>query len=292
MARATPGAYIASQFVSNLQMQSEPVYIISLMGQFEESDVERLLSLLATAADPAVQKPISGRRRDLLKGMQAFLGADAWLWFSGELRSDDEENQRTSSLLYDGFKGQEPSRVFQNVGLPAIRSLFMPGDDDHHDRHARQIIPLSGHRSGKSPALSLPAIRCALAANHCIVARCQPHDQTYVGVIFRRKNKKRAAPFTQRELSLLNLLFENVNWLNSSEMDAPASDALESLSPREQQVLLLLLDGKSPKEAAKELGLSAHTVTDYLKQIYSKLEVNSRGELLARFISSGSPPSA
>jgi DNA-binding NarL/FixJ family response regulator len=45
-----------------------------------------------------------------------------------------------------------------------------------------------------------------------------------------------------------------------------------------------LLEGDAEKQVALKLGLSPHTVHEYVKVLYRKLEVSSRSELLARFI--------
>ena len=53
------------------------------------------------------------------------------------------------------------------------------------------------------------------------------------------------------------------------------------LSQREQDTLRCLLDGMSQKEAAAHLGLSAHTVHQYVKSLYRRVGVASRFELFA-----------
>jgi DNA-binding NarL/FixJ family response regulator len=58
------------------------------------------------------------------------------------------------------------------------------------------------------------------------------------------------------------------------------------LSPRMRQTLDELLAGSSEKEIAARLGLSRHTIHVYVKALYRGFEVNSRGELLARFVHS------
>src|SRR5438067_2380677 len=63
----------------------------------------------------------------------------------------------------------------------------------------------------------------------------------------------------------------------------PAS--LPPLSPRLKQTLELLLAGESEKQIARRLSLSQHTVHVYVKALYKGFGVSSRGELLARFIS-------
>lgn len=54
------------------------------------------------------------------------------------------------------------------------------------------------------------------------------------------------------------------------------------ISPREQQVLELLIEGMSVKEIGESLGRSPHTITDHLKSLHRKLEANSRGELVSK----------
>src|SRR5688500_9364645 len=56
------------------------------------------------------------------------------------------------------------------------------------------------------------------------------------------------------------------------------------LSPRMQQTLQSLLTGDSEKQAAAKLGVSRNTVHVYVKQLYRRFGVNSRGELLAKWV--------
>jgi len=55
------------------------------------------------------------------------------------------------------------------------------------------------------------------------------------------------------------------------------------LSPREKQLVLLLLRGMTLRQAAPELGLTVSTVATYSKAIYRKLNINSRAELFLMF---------
>jgi DNA-binding CsgD family transcriptional regulator len=57
---------------------------------------------------------------------------------------------------------------------------------------------------------------------------------------------------------------------------------LYGLTEREQQVTQLLVQGLPIDEIAKALWLSRHTVRDYAKTIFAKLEVSSRPELTAK----------
>jgi DNA-binding NarL/FixJ family response regulator len=60
-----------------------------------------------------------------------------------------------------------------------------------------------------------------------------------------------------------------------------------SLSPRSREVLTCLLNGDSEKQIALRLRISPHTVHTYVKKLHQALGVNSRGELLSRFVLKG-----
>lgn len=53
------------------------------------------------------------------------------------------------------------------------------------------------------------------------------------------------------------------------------------LTPRQREVLGLLLLGRSMTQIARELGISEHTVNDHRKAIYTRVGVTSRSELAA-----------
>lgn len=62
------------------------------------------------------------------------------------------------------------------------------------------------------------------------------------------------------------------------QADAPAAPSAVPLTAREREVLQLIAKGLSYGRIADALGMSPHTVTSHIKQIYRKLAVNSRGE--------------
>jgi len=58
------------------------------------------------------------------------------------------------------------------------------------------------------------------------------------------------------------------------------AEGTADLTPREAEVASLVADRKSNKAVAKELGVSPRTVTTHLSNIYRKLDIGSRGELV------------
>ena len=66
---------------------------------------------------------------------------------------------------------------------------------------------------------------------------------------------------------------------------APArGDESADLSPRERSVLDGLAGGLAYKQIADELGVSIHTVRNYIRRIYEKLHVCTRTEAVAKFM--------
>ena len=65
-----------------------------------------------------------------------------------------------------------------------------------------------------------------------------------------------------------------------ASMPKPVTDNLPevSLTERESEVLLRVAKGYTLPEIGVQLGLSRHTIADYVKQIYRKLNVSSRAE--------------
>jgi DNA-binding CsgD family transcriptional regulator len=51
------------------------------------------------------------------------------------------------------------------------------------------------------------------------------------------------------------------------------------LSPREQQIVHMIINARPIKEIAAELHLTGNTVSQYLADLYAKLGIHSRAEL-------------
>ena len=64
----------------------------------------------------------------------------------------------------------------------------------------------------------------------------------------------------------------------SSQRERPKNMPSVGLTDRENEVLLRVAKGFTLPEIAVQLNLSRHTISDYVKQIYRKLNVSSRAE--------------
>ncbi|MGO8741126.1 MAG: response regulator [Limisphaerales bacterium] len=70
----------------------------------------------------------------------------------------------------------------------------------------------------------------------------------------------------------------------------PSREDVQSLAPRENEILQLLVRGYSYKEIADMLGISIPTVNTHIHRTYEKLHVHSRGQAVARYSRMTEPP--
>jgi DNA-binding NarL/FixJ family response regulator len=72
--------------------------------------------------------------------------------------------------------------------------------------------------------------------------------------------------------------------VQSLQPSVVSADETTALSPREREVLDGLAEGQAYKQIADKLGVSIHTVRNYIRRIYEKLHVCSRTEAVAKYL--------
>lgn len=82
-------------------------------------------------------------------------------------------------------------------------------------------------------------------------------------------------------LQLLNALHQPLS-IRASDALVHVTNPRAWLTDREQGVLDLLIQGHSVRVIAEQLGRSAHTVHDHVKNLHKKIGASSRGELIAK----------
>ena len=83
---------------------------------------------------------------------------------------------------------------------------------------------------------------------------------------------------------ILGKLVEGHSIVPTDILKRLTSENTDALSRREHEILALLVDGLTNFQISARLGLSENTVKYYLKAIYQKLDVNSRGAAIAKYV--------
>ena len=258
------------------------------MSDLCAADVAAMIKLIADAANPTINMPLADRRRKLLEAISSLVAADAWVLLSGDGDTASGGDGAPVSILDGGWRSDDERtgllRLLGHPELPPIVGTFSREEvgeltsltrlrSDLVDDHAWKA-------SGSAPAWEAAGIEDFVASLYPL------GKMAYSAVGFYRRTGGRR--FAQRDRVLVEMLVPQVQWLHQAAEGESNGVCLASLSPRERDVLTLLLAGNARKEVALKLNLSAHTVADYLKVIYKKLGVRSRAELLARFINDSS----
>ncbi|KWX76547.1 hypothetical protein AML91_10065 [Paenibacillus jilunlii] len=67
--------------------------------------------------------------------------------------------------------------------------------------------------------------------------------------------------------------------MNNAALKSPKEEW--GISPREEEVLELIILGKTNKEIASALFISEHTVKNHLSRIFNKMNVTDRSQIIA-----------
>jgi two-component system response regulator FixJ len=89
-------------------------------------------------------------------------------------------------------------------------------------------------------------------------------------------------PFENQSLldAVQRALTQNKKALQAISRAASAARRISALTPREHEVLDLLIDGKSNKEIARALGTSPRTIDVHRARVFQKLQAGSLPELV------------
>jgi DNA-binding CsgD family transcriptional regulator len=259
---------------------------VQAMASLDTAAVAKLINLLAEALDPSVERPLADRKRDLFQGVAAQIKADAWLCVVEQRMPSDCETGIALTLMDGGWKNERERA--QVLGIVSRPGQHPPCANAFHDSLHQQAFATYRRDQVMDEAkwwsLSVGKTWRASGFDEFLVSLlpCDSHEFLWIS-FHRRLGKPR---FTDRDGLIVHSVFSQIEWLRSTNCRTVTPDNLITLSPRERQVLLLLLGGDSQKQVASKLGLSPFTVGDHLKEIYRKLGVVSRAELLSKFISS------
>ena len=245
-------------------------------GALSEVDVRAIVELLGDTL--AHRGDDLERKRFLLEGLARLVDADAWAWATR--RDGSSPNDFTCLTVIDGgFTSAS------QCGL-ATGASWTVDCQRIHDRMTGSSFTVSRldafsdekwyatelYRKHREPAGLDDFLMTGMRVPQQIVSTLGFH---------RRLGRRR---FDERERLIASIVATEVEWLHCIGIPEIGLAAVDQMSPRLHQVMLLLASGRSRKELAGELGISLHTANEYIAAVYARLGVHSRAELMARFI--------
>ncbi len=111
----------------------------------------------------------------------------------------------------------------------------------------------------------------ALMASHTFK---QGKEDFLFSFIYAIPNHKQHIKSSQKDL-FYKLLLLDLNFINNMLKKY-------NLTPRQKEVTLLFVAGKSNRDISKELYISLHTAKDHLKEIFKKIGINHRSEIIPK----------
>jgi DNA-binding CsgD family transcriptional regulator len=246
-----------------------------------ESDVRSVVRLLGETL--AFAGDDISRKRFLLTGLARLVGADSWVWVAQ--KGGASPGDATYFTMIDG--GWESVR---QKGI-ATGATWSPDNQPVHDLMGKPVFTLTRSDAFNDTAwyatelFRLYREPAGLDDFMMTGVRIGADIVSLIG-LHRKRGKPR---FSGRERRLANIVTTEVEWLHRAGIPAAELPNTDELSPRLRHVMLLLLSGNSRKEITSALSISVHTVNEYVAEIYSRLGVHSRAELMARFIQGKRP---
>jgi DNA-binding NarL/FixJ family response regulator len=197
-------------------------------------------------------------------GIKAILGR------AEEFRVVGEAETGTDAVLF--VKIHKPDMVLMDIGLPGLNGVETTAEILRHHPDCRVVI-LSMYDDEHSV---VSAIRSGARA--FILKRASDTDLVDALRIVARGGSYLSPQVSDRLLTRIQ----------KGDLESkPATAALETLSPRELQVLRMVAEGKTSKEIATMLDLREQTVRSYRKTMMKKLGVNNVAGLTQLALSTG-----
>ncbi len=247
------------------------------------ADVRQIFGLLGEIrerrADPAAW------RLHLLSGLTALLGAHVGLTGEMELPYTLDRMRPTNPVDF-GWRGDQERKAWQDyfsrldisddptwqviyphVGEPLtkFRDQFMSSAQWYRSEHVQRFRRTSGVDSFIVSLRPLPWM-----------------NRDHIIYLLRGWGEP---PLSLRHQRIVELFHDELVIMLQRDVHNARADPLPAtLSPRLRQTLQLLLAGHAEKQIAARMTLSRHTVHQYIRNLYRRVNVCSKAELLAKLL--------
>jgi DNA-binding NarL/FixJ family response regulator len=198
--------------------------------------------------------------RDIREGLSTLIGGTADLYVTGAYPSmeaaipaivADPPQIALVDIGLQGMSGIEGIKILKQR-VPGLQFLILTSYDDDARVFAAMCAGACGYLLKKTPPAKLLDAISELNGG--------------------------GAPMSPQIARQVVSLFRNV---------APPRESLCRLTPKEAQVLQLLVEGHSYKTAAYEMNLTIHAVSFHARHVYEKLHVHSKSEAVAKALKNG-----
>ena len=216
-----------------------------------------------------------------MDGLCGLVGADAWAW--GLIAEMTPGKLPVSAGIQHGGFGDEAFAEYLKILVhpdmawltaPYAKELAEKGQ--HLTRTMQQIVvPKVFMQSGAGAMWSeLGFFPC------CISSRPRNGGGINMIVLYRKTDRPL---FDERESRIVHILLSEIPWLHEQGWPDDRGVRVPRLPVQMRLVLEMLLQSYSRKVIASHMGISIHTVSGYIKEIYRHFLVHSHAELLRRF---------
>jgi DNA-binding NarL/FixJ family response regulator len=214
----------------------------------------------AAPAPAPIRVMIVEDRPETREGLAALIDGTEGFRCTGRFRSMED--------ALEGMRQPPPDVILMDIGLPGMSGI--EGVRLLTSRYpALSILMLTVYDDDERIFDAMCAGACGYLLKKTPPARLLEGLKEVVGG---------GAPMSPEVARRVVTLFRNVH---------PPAQADYALTPHEIRLLKLLTDGHNYKTAAAELGITVHTVSFHLRQVYSKLQVHSKTEAVAKALRHG-----
>lgn len=242
-----------------------------------ESDVRAIVHLLGETL--AHQGGDLDKKRFLLAGLARLVEADVWVWIA-QKGGPDPRDLTYFTMLDGGWTSERqrgiatqatwaPETLPFNDLVGATQVYSFTRSDAYSDE---QWYETELFKKFREPAGLDDVIGVGVRISKDVVSGIGLH---------RNLGRPR---FSERDRRVAEVVTTEVEWLHRIGIPEIDETPVDKLTPRLRHVMLLLLSGSSRKQIASELSISTHTTNEYVAEVYARLGVRSRAELMARFI--------
>ena len=254
-------------------MDSDPI--------ISEADARSLVRLVANVA--GLTGSIQTKKRHLMSSLARLIDADAWAWILSRAENS-RDNPTIVEFLHEGMNERE---------LGAYVAMMQDRNATPAEYAALNRLRLTERRFTRTWDQLVTEEEWYGPKNRRLFdeigfeqvmysVKLLDNDGLFSGISMKRRIGR--PRFSPRERRMLHIVCGEVDWLHvCSETLASATYRVRSLTPRQQSVLTLMLEGQAVKEIAFALGITSNTIAGYTKEIHRHFGVKSRGELIHRF---------